>query len=60
MEVLGYHWGWVHAKALVEVQFRAAVPGRGSTHSCLLTMIIKTSSILCRTLLRVLYTGAGR
>lgn len=44
----------VHAKALVEVQIRAAVPGRGSTHLCLLTMIIKTSSMLCQTLLRVL------
>lgn len=24
MEVLGYHWSWVHAKALVEVQIRGA------------------------------------
>lgn len=49
-----------HAKVLVKVQIRAAVSGRGITHSCLLTMIIKHSSMLCQTLLRVLYTGAGR
>lgn len=33
--------GLIRAKVLVGVQTWTAVPGRGSVHSCLLTMIIK-------------------